>query len=154
MEHEVREVVEHVGLSGEREFLHRYPGEVSVGQAQRILIAMAILHRPALLIADEPTSSLDVISQAEILNLLARLNRELGMAILYISHDLLSIASFCNRVAILSEGKIVEFSETDAIFDSPRHPYTQKLIGAIPAAPRLRVVPVRRTAMTTMEGVA
>jgi ABC-type dipeptide/oligopeptide/nickel transport system ATPase component len=154
MERAVHEAVEQVGLSGAREFLHRYPREVSVGQAQRILIAMAILHRPALVIADEPTSSLDVISQAEVLRLLSQLNRDLGMAILYISHDLLSIASFCNRVAILSEGKVVEFAETDSVFYSPRHPYTQKLIGAIPTAPPARVVTVRRLSERTMEEVA
>ena len=135
MERTVYDAIQHVGLPAERSFLHRYPGEVSVGQAQRVLIAMAILHSPDLLIADEPTSSLDVISQAEVLGLLARLNRELGMAILYISHDLLSIAGFCSRVAILCEGRIVEFADTNAIFDSPVHPYTQKLIGSIPVAP-------------------
>ncbi len=154
MEEAVRDAIGQVGLPTDRAFLHRYPGEVSVGQAQRILIAMAILHRPALLIADEPTSSLDVISQADVLRLLTRLNRELGMAILFISHDLLSIAGFCQRVAILSEGRVVEFAETEVIFGSPRHPYTQKLIGAIPAAPRLRVVPVRRAPLTSMEVVA
>jgi len=154
MERAVREAVEQVGLPGDGDFLHRYPGEISVGQAQRILIAMAILHKPALLIADEPTSSLDVISQAEVLRLLERLNQELGMAILYISHDLLSIAGFCNRVAILSGGRIVEFADTDLVFHAPNHPYTQKLIGALPAIPRPRVVPVRRAMLTTVQGVA
>jgi ABC-type dipeptide/oligopeptide/nickel transport system ATPase component len=154
MERDVGEAIQQVGLPGEREFLHRYPGEVSVGQAQRVLIAMAILHRPALLIADEPTSSLDVISQAEVLRLLSRLNQELGMAMLYISHDLLSIAGFCNRVAILCDGRIVELAETDSIFYSPQHPYTKKLIGAMPAPPRPRVVPVRRAMLTSIQGVA
>jgi len=147
MVHEIREAVQHVGLAADQSFLHRYPGELSVGQAQRILIAMAILHRPDLLIADEPTSSLDVISQSEVLSLLSRLNRELGMAILYISHDLLSIAGFCNRVAILCEGRIVEFADTSSIFDSPAHPYTQKLIAAMPVAPGVgQVGGVRRVA--------
>jgi len=136
MDRAVYEAVQEVGLPAERSFLHRYPGEVSVGQAQRVLIAMAILHGPALLIADEPTSSLDVISQAEVLGLLARLNRELGMAILYISHDLLSIAGFCDRVAILCEGRVVEFGETGTIFEAPAHPYTRELIGCIPTVPR------------------
>ena len=154
MERDVRDSITQVGLPAERAFLHRFPGEVSVGQAQRILIAMAILHRPGLLIADEPTSSLDVISQAEVLRLLARLNRDLGMAILFISHDLLSIGEFCNRVAILSEGRVVEFAETHAIFDSPRHPYTQKLIGAIPAPPYFRAVRGQQAPLSTMEGVA
>jgi ABC-type dipeptide/oligopeptide/nickel transport system ATPase component len=154
MERNVRESIEQVGLPGDHGFLHRYPSEVSVGQAQRVLIAMAILHKPALLIADEPTSSLDVISQAEVLRLLARLNRELGMAILYISHDLLSIANFSNRVAILAAGRIVEFAETAAVFNSPQHPYTRELIAAIPEPPRTRVVPVRRAALTSIQGVA
>ena len=131
VEREVRRAFEQVGLPAEREFMRRRPGEVSVGQAQRVLIAMAILHYPALLIADEPTSSLDLISQAEVLRLLARLNRELGMAILYISHDLLSIAGFCDRVAILHEGRVVEFAETEAVFETPEHPYTRRLMGLI-----------------------
>ncbi len=135
MEGEIRRAVEQVGLPADREFLRRYPREVSVGQAQRLLIAMAILHNPDLLIADEPTSSLDVIAQAGILRLLAHLNRKLGMGILYISHDLLSIAGFCHRVAILHEGRIVEFADTSVVFEAPSHPYTKKLIGAIPAIP-------------------
>jgi len=134
---EVRRAFEQVGLPGDREFLWRRPGEVSVGQAQRALIAMAILHRPALLIADEPTSSLDLISQAEVLRLLARLNREMGMAILYISHDLLSIAGFCDRVAILHDGRVVEFRETEAVFEEPAHPYTKQLMSAVAGISRL-----------------
>jgi ABC-type glutathione transport system ATPase component len=132
----IEAAIGHVGLPCERGFLRRYPGEISVGQGQRVLMAMAILHRPALLIADEPTSSLDAISQAEILRLLARLNRELGMGILYISHDLPAVASFCHRVAILHEGRIVEFGETAAVFEQPEHPYTRELIGAVPIPPQ------------------
>jgi peptide/nickel transport system ATP-binding protein len=131
LERDVCAAVEQVGLPAERAFLHRYPGELSVGQAQRILIAMAILHKPALLIADEPTSALDVISQSEVLRLLGRLNRELGMAILYISHDLLSISNLCHRVAILHEGRIVECATASSIFEAPQHVYTQQLIGAV-----------------------
>ena len=134
-EREVSMAIERVGLPAERSFLHRYPSEVSVGQAQRILIAMAILHRPSLLIADEPTSALDVISQAGVLQLLAQLNREMGMGILFISHDLLSIAGFCHRVAILHEGRIVELADTGTIFEAPSHPYTRQLIAAMPATP-------------------
>jgi ABC-type dipeptide/oligopeptide/nickel transport system ATPase component len=124
-----------VSLHVEKPFLRRYPGELSVGQAQRVLIAMAILHRPALLIADEPTSALDALTQSEILRLFARLNRELSMAILYISHDLLSIASLCRRMAILHDGEIVEFAPVGSIFHNPAHPYTRRLIDAIPALP-------------------
>jgi peptide/nickel transport system ATP-binding protein len=126
-----------VSLPGDEEFLRRYPSQLSVGQAQRVLIAMAVLHRPALLIADEPTSALDVITQAEILELFARLNRELGTAILYISHDLLSVASICHRIAILNEGDIVECARTEQIFESPQHPYTCRLVGALPQRPKL-----------------
>jgi len=124
-----------VSLPHDDEFLKRYPGQVSVGQAQRVLIAMAVLHCPALLIADEATSSLDVITQAEILSLFAKLNRERGMGVLYISHDLLSVASICHRIAILHQGEIVEFDRTEAIFNRPSHPYTQQLIAALPAFP-------------------
>ena len=126
-----------VSLPTEEEFLRRHASQLSVGQAQRVLIAMAVLHRPALLVADEPTSALDVITQAEILSLFARLNRELGTAILYISHDLLSVASICHRIAILYQGDIVECEPTEQILESPQHPYTQKLIAALPAAPSL-----------------
>ena len=121
-----------VSLPDDDEFLRRRPSQVSVGQGQRVIIAMAILHRPALLIADEPTSALDTITQSEILSLFARLNRELDMAILYISHDLLSVAALCHRVAILRDGEIVECDGPDAIFEAPRHPYTQRLIAALP----------------------
>lgn len=126
-----RELMESVSLPGDDAFLKRYPGELSVGQGQRFLIALGILHRPALLIADEPTSALDVITQAEILNLFAHLNRELNMAILYISHDLISVAHLCHRVAILHVGELVEVGTVDEIFDRPQHPYTQALVGAI-----------------------
>lgn len=121
-----------VSLPGDDEFLRRRPSQLSVGQGQRVIIAMAILHRPVLLIADEPTSALDTITQSEILSLFARLNRELDMAILYISHDLLSVAALCHRVAILRDGEIVECDGPNAIFESPRHPYTQRLIAALP----------------------
>jgi ABC-type dipeptide/oligopeptide/nickel transport system ATPase component len=96
---------------------------------------MAILHRPALLIADEATSALDALTQSEILRLFARVNRELSMAILYISHDLLSIASLCRRMAILHQGEIVEFAPVDRIVHRPGHPYTRRLIDAIPVSP-------------------
>jgi ABC-type dipeptide/oligopeptide/nickel transport system ATPase component len=99
---------------------------------------MAILHRPPLLIADEPTSALDAVTQSEILKLLSRLNREMGMAVLYISHDLLSVASFCRRIAILRQGQIVETNSAEEIFRRQQHPYTRALLGAIPQPPSLR----------------
>jgi ABC-type dipeptide/oligopeptide/nickel transport system ATPase component len=126
------ELFANVSLPPEPQFLRSYPGKLSVGLAQRVLIAMALLHRPALILADEPTSALDMITQSEILDLLSRLNRELKTAILYISHDLLSVASLCHRVAILHEGRIVECGTVSQIFGSPQHPYTSKLIASIP----------------------
>src|SRR5438874_6781595 len=123
-----------VSLPNDADFLRRRPGQLSVGQAQRVIIAMAILHRPSLLIADEATSALDTITQSEILRLFAQLNRELGMGILYISHDLLSVAGLCHRVAILRDGEIVECDSPDVIFDSPHHAYTQRRIAALPNA--------------------
>lgn len=124
-----------VSLPHDDGFLRRRASQISVGQAQRVLIAMAILHSPELLIADEATSSLDVITQSEILNLFGRFNRERGMSILYISHDLLSVASICHRIAILKDGEIVECDFTDRIFNHPAHPYTQRLVAALPAVP-------------------
>ena len=124
-----------VRLPSDADFLRRKPSQLSLGQAQRVIIAMAILHRPSLLIADEPTSALDTITQGEILKLLARLNRELNMAILYISHDLLSLATLCHRVAILYEGQIVESGSPHQIFASPRHEYTRRLVDALPSQP-------------------
>jgi ABC-type glutathione transport system ATPase component len=126
-----------VSLPNSSDFLHRRSSQVSVGQAQRVIIAMAVLHRPSLLIADEPTSALDTITQSEILDLFARLNRELGMGMLYISHDLLSVAALCHRIAILHEGEIVETGSPSKIFGAPQHPYTQKLVAALPRGPFL-----------------
>jgi len=131
----VRSALGSVSLPGEPDFLARRPSQLSVGQGQRVIIAMAILHRPALLIADEPTSALDTITQSEILRLFARLNRELGMAILYISHDLLSVATLCHRIAILQDSRIVECGPPQNIFQSPRDEYTRRLVAALPRFP-------------------
>jgi ABC-type dipeptide/oligopeptide/nickel transport system ATPase component len=129
--------LENVSLPATDEFLHRYPAEISVGQAQRVLIAMAILHRPSLLIADEPTSALDAITQAEILELFSELNRKLGMSILYISHDLPSIASLAHRIAIVNEGEIVEDGSPADIFLRPLHPFTKRLVASLPSVPTI-----------------
>lgn len=128
----IRHCLESVSLPSHDEFQRKYPSQMSVGQAQRVLIAMAILHRPALLIADEATSALDVITQAEILALFRELNRSTGMAILYISHDLASVAGICDRIAILHQGAIVECGTTAQIFSHPRHEYTRQLMAALP----------------------
>jgi peptide/nickel transport system ATP-binding protein len=128
----IRAAMSSVSLPSDDEFLKRHPGQLSVGQAQRVLIAMAMIHRPSLLIADEATSALDVITQSEILALFASLNRQTGMGILYISHDLPSVAGICHRIAILHDGAIVECAPTERIFTNPEHPYTQRLIAALP----------------------
>jgi ABC-type dipeptide/oligopeptide/nickel transport system ATPase component len=128
----IRNSLHSVSLPADDEFQRKFPYQMSVGQAQRVLIAMAILHRPALLIADEATSALDVITQSEILQLFRDLNRSTGMAILYISHDLPSVAGICDRIAILHEGSIVECGSTEQIFLHPQHEYTQRLMLALP----------------------
>jgi len=131
----IEDAMASVSLPHDQEFLRRMPSQLSVGQAQRVLIAMAIIHRPMLLIADEPTSALDVITQSEVLSLFRKLNHELGMGILYISHDLLSVSSICDRIAIMHEGQIVECGPTGQIFNHPAHPFTRRLIEALPEKP-------------------
>jgi len=131
----IRDALESVSLPSHAEFLRKYPSQMSVGQAQRVLIAMAILHRPALLVADEATSALDVITQSEVLGLFAKLNRDTEMSILYISHDLASVAGICHRIAILHQGEIVECGTAEQIFNRPQHEYTQRLIAAMPPLP-------------------
>ncbi len=124
-----------VRLPGDAAFLRRYPRQLSLGQAQRVLIALGVVHRPALLVADEPTSALDVITQAEILDLFARLNRSLGMSILLITHDLLSVANLAHRAVILNGGRVVEEGPVSEVFAGPREEYTKQLIGALPRYP-------------------
>jgi ABC-type dipeptide/oligopeptide/nickel transport system ATPase component len=134
----IRTALESVSLPPDKAFLRKYPSQMSVGQAQRVLIAMAVLHRPALLIADEATSALDVITQSEILALFRELNRSTGMAILYISHDLASVAEICDRIAILHGGQIVELGTTEQVLTNPQHEYTQRLMAAMPKMPHNR----------------
>lgn len=124
-----------VSLPSDDDFLRKVPHQLSVGQAQRVLIAMAVMHRPALLLADEATSALDVITQSEILELFRQLNRNFGMAILYISHDLPSVAGLCDRVSILHHGEIVESGATRSVLLNPQHEYTQRLMAAVPKIP-------------------
>jgi peptide/nickel transport system ATP-binding protein len=130
------EALENVSLPADDDFLRRYPSQLSVGQAQRVLIAMGAIHRPLLLIADEPTSALDIITQSEILTLFACLSRKFGMSILYISHDLLSVATISQRVAVMEKGQIVECRNTTDLFQRPEHAYTQQLIRALPSPPK------------------
>jgi ABC-type glutathione transport system ATPase component len=116
----VRQLLRRLELPADDAFLRRYPHQVSVGQAQRVLIAMAVLHRPALLIADEPTSALDTSAQREILGLLRGLNREFAMAALYISHDLASVAAFCQRVGVLDGGRLADCGPAETVIGADR----------------------------------
>ena len=125
------ELFDLVSLPSEESFLDRYPRQLSVGQAQRVLIAMAVLHKPRLLIADEATSALDAITQSEVLQLFRRLSQQLSMAMLFISHDLLSVASLCSRIAILQKGRIVESGATTQMFREPRTEDTRALLEAV-----------------------
>jgi oligopeptide/dipeptide ABC transporter ATP-binding protein len=109
-----------------------YPHELSGGMRQRVMIAMALAGRPRLLIADEPTTALDVTIQAQILNLLRKLQRDSGMSVLLITHDLGVIAEMCDRVAVMYGGRVVEFGSALDIFDRPAHPYTQGLLASRP----------------------
>lgn len=120
-------------LDCDEQFLRRYPRQISIGQAQRIVLAMALLHRPALLIADEPTSALDLMAQLELLTLLKRVNRDFGVAMLYISHDLGTVKYLCHRVCVLNEGGIAESGTPDAIFARPAAEFTKELMGAYAA---------------------
>jgi peptide/nickel transport system ATP-binding protein len=126
------DLLEGAGLSSPESFLRRFPRQISVGQAQRILMAMALLHAPALVIADEPTSALDVITQREVLDLLTRAVAERHMSMLFISHDLPAVAGICQRLAILHAGEIVECGPVSEVLANPQHPYTRKLIDAAP----------------------
>ena len=127
----VKQLLTSCGLPGEEDFLRRFPAQISIGQAQRILIVMALLHSPSLLIADEATSALDVITQQEVLHLIGRINREHNMSVLFISHDLPSVAALCHRIAILHEGQIVECGPVRDLLSAPQHPYTKKLVIAV-----------------------
>ena len=131
----VNRALRRVGLPHEAEFRRRYPSQISVGQAQRVLIAMAAMHSPALLIADEPTSALDAVTQVEILSMFSTLNREMDTAVLYISHDLQSVATICHRIAILHAGEIVECGRTEVVLRHPLHPYTMELLACAPWLP-------------------
>jgi peptide/nickel transport system ATP-binding protein len=131
LEQRMHELLAEVQLPSDREFLRRRPSQISVGQAQRVLIALALLHRPALIIADEPTSALDPVTQAQIIDLLRRLNRRHGTALLYVSHDLVSVLQLCDRVAILDSGTIAECLPVDELAEA-RHASTRALLATLP----------------------
>lgn len=126
------EVMEKVGLPNPEKTYMKYPHELSGGQRQRALIASAFIINPKLLIADEPTTALDVTVQAQIIDLLNRISDAHNIGILFISHDLNIVRKICDRVAVMKDGNIVEIGNTEDIFNSPKDEYTRKLIAAIP----------------------
>ena len=127
-----RELLELVGINEPEKRLKQYPHELSGGMRQRVMIAMALACEPKLLIADEPTTALDVTIQAQILELMQELRQKLGMSIIMITHDLGVVASMCERIAVMYAGHIVEYGTTDEIFYHPSHEYTKGLIKSIP----------------------
>ena len=143
-----KELLELVGINEPDKRLKQYPHELSGGMRQRVMIAIALACEPKLLIADEPTTALDVTIQAQILELMMDLKKKLGMAIIMITHDLGVVASMCDRIAVMYAGRIVEYGTTDDIFYNPRHQYTKGLIRSIPkldTEEHERLVPIEGT---------
>lgn len=147
IEIEARQLLDKVGIGGAAQRLKQYPHEISGGMNQRVMIAMALAGQPDLLIADEPTTALDVTIQAQILELLRSIQAETGMALVLISHDLGVVSDLCERICVMYAGRIVEQAPSDALFEVPYHPYTQGLLAALPrmtgAVQRLKPIPGR-----------
>lgn len=138
MQSRLRALLQRVDLPHHKEFLSRKPSQISVGQAQRVLIALALLHQPSVLIADEPTSALDVCTQEETLSLLHELCREYRMGLIYISHDLVSVIRLCERMVVLSEGQAVQTVRCDGLrAGEEHHPATRRLLQTLPAPPEM-----------------
>ncbi|MEU1230644.1 ABC transporter ATP-binding protein [Streptomyces sp. NPDC005828] len=141
------ELLDAVGIRDPRGALRRHPHQFSGGMLQRVVIAAALAGEPALLVADEPTTALDVTTQAEVISILARLRAERGTGMLFVTHDLELAAAVCDRVYVMYAGRIVETRSTDDLFDAPRHPYTAGLLACTPrleaGAPAPRPIPGR-----------
>jgi len=138
---QVASALERVGLVPAEQFMDKYPSDLSGGQKQRAVIARAIILNPVLLIADEPVSMLDMSVRAKILELMQSLKRDFDLTYLYITHDLATAKFFCDRIAIMYLGRIVEIGPSKAIYEDPKHPYTQALLRAIPEPDPMRSVP-------------
>ncbi|AEI81563.1 glutathione ABC transport system ATP-binding protein GsiA (plasmid) [Cupriavidus necator N-1] len=131
-ERRVLELLEFVGLPDPATLRHSYPFRLSGGQRQRVVIAMALALEPGLLIADEPTTALDVTTQAQILALIRRIQDEKGMGVMFVTHDFGVVAEIADRVAVMEKGRLVEIGPAEQVLNAPRHPYTRRLIGAVP----------------------
>jgi oligopeptide transport system ATP-binding protein len=142
---EAEKAIERVGLNPDH--LSRFPHEFSGGQRQRIAIAIALAVEPSFLVLDEPTSSLDVSVQAQILSLLRSLQRDMGLTYLFISHNLAVIKQMCDRTAVMYLGRVVELAPTSRLFENPKHPYTKALLSAVPLPD-----PSRRKQLATLQG--
>jgi oligopeptide transport system ATP-binding protein len=127
------EALEAIGINDATKRIHYYPHEFSGGMRQRVMIAMALITKPELLIADEPTTALDVTVQAQILELIKKMQRELGMAVIFITHDLGVVSGLCDRVQVMYAGRIIESTSTRELFREPKHPYTRALQKSIPS---------------------
>ena len=126
-------MLDKVGISDAQDVLQKYPHQLSGGIIQRVMIAMALACEPDILIADEPTTALDVTIQAQILKLISDLQKENGMSVIFITHDLAVVAQFCDKVAVMYGGQIVEYSTVKDILENPQHPYTQGLMACVPS---------------------
>lgn len=138
------DIMRKVGISAPERRMRQYPHELSGGMRQRVMIAMALVNEPGLLIADEPTTALDVTIQAQVLDLISRLQQDRGMAVVFITHDLGVVAQVAHRVAVMYAGRIAETRTVAQVFDDPQHPYTIGLLGSIPSltGPRTRLATV------------
>lgn len=141
------ELLQEVGINDVEKRMKQYPHELSGGMKQRVMIAMALSCNPQLLIADEPTTALDVTIQAQILGLLKKIKKDFGMTVVFITHDLGVVAGIADKVAVMYAGKIVETGEVHEIFANPRHPYTKGLISCIPK------LDTNDTRLTTIQGM-
>ena len=142
------EMLGKVGIPDPEERIKEYPHQISGGMRQRVMIAMALASKPDILIADEPTTALDVTIQAQILELMKGLQKETGMSIIFITHDLGVIAETCNEVVVMYAGKLAETAPVEELFNNPKHPYTQGLLSSIP-----RLETQRKTDLKVIEGM-
>lgn len=137
-EKQMHTMLERVGLTPTTEYAQRFPSDISGGQQQRVAIARALITQPKLVICDEPVSMLDASIQTQVLELMQSLKDDFHLTYLFITHDLWVARFFCDRIAVMNQGKIVEIGPTQEIFTNPQHPYTQTLLGAAPLLARLQ----------------